>query len=325
MDTSIPPTAGETTAPQKDALRALFEATPLSHVLAAVLFVTLLSVVFWIGRQYSQPTHDIDLTVSSLLIPPITVGEPYVAPADGTYNFIETIDAVLNGVMVSTSSAPFYEDPIPQDIAAEIEQGYQRFTGPGYSYAAPSDYLYKDNTVFYLPVGVTSNPAVLISRPKSFKTFTEDLALGDGTIYYNGQLFQKSKTLAMLQWDYYVSDTTIFSPRDDEPETKGLGIKTIFEGVDGAMVAPVKELQGNPYAFQLSTGDGIFQDSKFLYCIKTGKKITRPVTISFTPASEESDPYYQFNAWHNGKEQTGAITFTETATGYAYNDRCERL
>ena len=179
--------------------------TTVSKVLAAILFIALPFIGGWIGYIYGNSTTENEIVLNVETNTPST--EEYVPEAGYTDNPIETIDAVIDGVVVSTSSAPFYEEPIPTDIIAQASLGYKRFTGPGYHYPTPSDYLYKDNTVFYLPVGATStpNPIVLINSPKSFKTFTENLALGDGIIYYSGKVFQKSKTLTVLQYDYYVT------------------------------------------------------------------------------------------------------------------------
>lgn len=313
------PIVDEVVAPKKS---VLFEVTTISKTLAAILFIVLPFIGGWVGYIYGN--NNTEKEIVSNIETNIPDTEEYVPEAGYTDNPIETIDAIIDGVIVSTSSAPFYEEPIPSDIIVQAKQGYKRFTGPGYHYPTPSDYLYKDNTVFYLPVGATStlNPMVLSSSPKSFKTFTENLALGDGTIYYSGTAFQKSKTLTMIQYDYYVSDSTIFSPEDNEPETRGLGIKTIFENVDSSTLAPVKELEGKPYTYQKDKGDGILQDSKFLYCIRTGRKITLPINIRFSPASEE---WTAFDSWNNSEGQTGSITFTESSTGDSYNDRCEKV
>ena len=99
-------------------------------------------------------------------------------------------------------------------------------------------------------------------------------------------------------------------------------LKTIFENVDSAALSPIKELEGNPYTYIKDKGDGIFQDSKFLYCIKMERKIKLPINIIFSPALDE---WTEFDSWNNSEGQTGSITITESSTGNSYNDKCEKM
>lgn len=317
------PVADGVTAPKRN---VLFEVTIVSKTLAAILFIILPFLGGWIGWQYSQSEIRNASDKSNYVAIPITDTGNYVPEAGYVNNSIETIDGIVEGVIVSTSSAYFYEEQIPSDIVLQTNQGYKRFTGPSYQFTTPSDYLYKDNTIFYLPLGAAPaiNPIELISNPKSFKTFTDTLALGDGMIYYKGTEFQKSDTLEMLLWDYYLSESTIFMLPDSDPEPVSSNIKIIFENVDSTTLAPVDELRGSPYNFTKDKGDGIFQDTQFLYCIKSGNKIVLPVKITFTPP-EEFDPYNQFISWTDSSGSEGSISFTETTTGHRYNDACEQF
>lgn len=304
----------------------LFEITPLSKIVAGVLFVVLPFIGAWIGWQYGVSQNTEDLTFST---PDTTEDWHNTPPPEATTTTsplettlqIETIDSVENGKIMSTSSIALNNDPSSTQATTETKEGYIRFTGPEYYEPTLSDYIYKDNTVYYSPINskeLTIKP--LLTQPKYFKTFAPNLAFGDGSIYYKGEIFQSSKTMRQIMYDHFVSDTTIFSPQNNSPETRGTGINTIFTSVDGANLQLLPELKDGLYVTRRSKGPYLYQDSQYVYCIDSGIKIIRPVKVSFIPANETTTiPGYWYNQL---TKRPGSITLTETASGKIFDDQC---